>query len=405
MTCEWSKQFNHPSIQHPKFTIQPIHNSKFRLTFAAMKYFIVAGEASGDLHGANLIKAIKLKDTQAEFQFWGGDLMQAQANGLLMHYKQTSIMGFVEVLLKIRTILGFIATCKRQILAFKPDVVILIDYPGFNLRIAAFAKHHGIKTVYYIAPKVWAWKENRAKKLEKFVDELLIIFPFEIAYFKKWKVKTSYIGNPLLDEINNFTADDHFKEKNNISADKPIIALLPGSRKQEISATLPNMMKLADAYPQFEFIICAAPAIKPDFYTPFLSANTKIIYNKTYEVLHLAKAAIVCSGTATLETALFNVPQVCAYVANNVSYFIAKQFVKIKYISLVNLNLNKAAITELIQDDYTLENLKNEFEAILPNGKKHQVLMNDYLTLTKELNKLGASNNAAQIITDLITKK
>ena len=369
-----------------------------------MKYFIVAGEASGDLHGANLIKAIKQKDAQAEFQFWGGDLMQAQANGLLMHYNQTAIMGFVEVLLKIRTILGFLTLCKKQITAFKPDVVILIDYPGFNLRIAEFAKQQHIKTVYYIAPKVWAWKENRAKKLEKFVDELLLIFPFEVSYFKKWQVKASYIGNPLLDEINAFVPDPDFKTKNNLSPQKPIIALLPGSRKQEISTTLPNMMLLAQAYSNYEFVICAAPSIKPEFYQTFIGPNTKIIYNKTYEILHLAKAAIVCSGTATLETALFKVPQVCAYVANQISYVIAKQFVKIKYISLVNLNLDKPAITELIQHDYTLEKLKLEFEAILPTGNKYEALMQDYSTLATELNKQGASNNAAQIITDLIKK-
>lgn len=367
-----------------------------------MKYFIVAGEASGDLHGANLIKAIKQKDSQAEFQFWGGDLMSAQANGLLMHYNQTAIMGFVEVLLKIKTILGFIALCKKQILAFKPDVVILIDYPGFNLRIAQFAKQQQIKTVYYIAPKVWAWKENRAKKLEKFVDELLLIFPFEIDYFKKWQVKATYVGNPLLDEINAFKPNPDFKTQNNLSAQKPIIALLPGSRKQEISTTLPNMMMLANDYPDYEFVICAAPSIKPEFYQSFINSNTKIIYNQTYEVLHLAKAAIVCSGTATLETALFNVPQVCAYVANQISYVIAKQFVKIKYISLINLNLDKPAITELIQQDYTLPKLKQEFEAILPNGNKHQTLMQDYHTLQNILNKQGASNNAAQIITSLV---
>jgi lipid-A-disaccharide synthase len=370
-----------------------------------MKYFIVAGEASGDLHGANLIKAIKQKDSQAEFQFWGGNLMQAQTNGLLMHYNKTAIMGFVEVLLKIRTILGFIALCKKQILAFKPDVVIMIDYPGFNLRIAQFAKQQNIKTVYYIAPKVWAWKENRAKKLEQFVDELLLIFPFEVTYFKKWHVKATYIGNPLLDEINSFTPDPDFETKNKLAKNKSIIALLPGSRKQEISATLPTMMKLAEAYKNFDFVICGAPSINPEFYKTFIGTNTKIIYNKTYEVLHLAKAAIVCSGTATLETALFKVPQVCAYVANNITYFIAKQFVKIKYISLVNLNLNKPVITELIQHDYTLEKLKLAFEAILPNGNNHTTLMNNYQTLAKELNKQGASNNAAQIIIDLITKK
>lgn len=369
-----------------------------------MKYFIIAGEASGDLHGANLMKAIQQKDEQAEFQFWGGDLMHAQAKGLLMHFRQTAIMGFVEVLLKIRTILGFIAVCKKQIDAYQPDVVILIDYAGFNLRIAQFAKQKGYKVVYYIAPKVWAWNEKRAKKLEKFVDELLLIFPFEVEYFKKWKVKASYVGNPLLDEVNAFKPDATFCEANHIDSKKDIIALLPGSRKQEIKTMLPNMMKLAQAYPQYEFVICAAPSIKPDFYQTFIGTNTKIIYNKTYEVLHLAKAAIVCSGTATLETALFNVPQVCAYVGSPISYFLAKQFVKIKYVSLVNINLDKELLKELIQHDYTLANLKQEFEAILPNGNKNANLMEEYKNLQAILNKQGASNNAAQIIIDLVKK-
>ncbi|MES2381635.1 MAG: lipid-A-disaccharide synthase [Bacteroidota bacterium] len=363
-----------------------------------MKYFIVAGEASGDLHGANLIKAIKEKDATAEFRFWGGDLMSKQANGLLMHYKNTSIMGFIEVILKIRTILNFISLCKKQIDFFNPDKVILIDYPGFNLRIAEYAKNKGYEVTYYIAPKVWAWKENRAKKLELFVDKLLLIFPFEVDYFKKWKVNATYIGNPLLDEINAFKPNPTFKKENHLDESKPIIALLPGSRKQEISTTLPNMMLLASKYHQFEFVICAAPAIPEEFYQKFIGPNTKIIYNQTYEVLALAKAAVVCSGTATLETALFNVPQVCGYVANSISYLIAKQFVKIKYISLVNLNLDKNAIVELIQHDYNLQNLQTAFEAILPEGKNYQALMNDYKNLQHILNKQGASKNAADII-------
>jgi len=365
-----------------------------------MKYFLIAGEASGDLHGANLIKAIKQKDAAALFQFWGGDLMAAQAPGLAVHYKNTSIMGLVEVLMKLRTILSNIKKCKEQILVFKPDVVVLIDYPGFNLRIAEFCKKNQIKVAYYIAPKVWAWKENRAKKLEQFVDELLLIFPFETDYFKKWKVNATYVGNPLLDEIHQFKSDEHFISKNQLSA-KPIIALLPGSRKQEIEKILPLMMQIAASYKEYQFVVAGAPSIEADFYKQFLEHNSKIVFTQTYDLLSRSTAAIVCSGTATLEAALFNVPQVCGYVANAITYAIGRPFVKVKYISLVNLILDKPSITELIQKDFNLTKLQEEFEQILPHGARHTQLISDYNELKRILGKEGASDRAAEKITTL----
>ncbi len=365
-----------------------------------MKYFIVAGEASGDLHGANLIKSIKQKDNSAQFNFWGGDKMAHQAQGLLMHYKNVSIMGFVEVLMNIRSIFANINLCQKQISSFAPDVVILIDYPGFNLRIAEFCKSKGIKVVYYISPKVWAWKENRAKKLEKFVDLLLLIFPFEVDYFKKWDVKTAYVGNPLMDEIHQFNPNPSFRKRNQLS-EKPIIALLPGSRKQEIKTTLPLMIKLAQSYPNYQFLVAGAPSISKDFYAAYENQNVKIIYNQTYDILSHSIAAIVCSGTATLETALFNIPQVCAYVAHPISYRIAKMLVKIKYISLVNLNLNREAICELIQSDFNETRLKLEFEAIMPNGNKRDILLSDYVTL-RNLFGVGASDKATSEILKLL---
>ena len=366
-----------------------------------MKYFLIAGEASGDLHGANLIKAIKQKDPHAIFNYWGGDLMQNEASGLLMHYKKVSIMGFVEVLLNLRFILGNINLCKQQIDAFKPDVVILIDYPGFNLRIAEFCKLKNIKTAYYIAPKIWAWKENRGKKLEKFVDLLLLIFPFEVSYFKKWSVKTKYVGNPLLDAIAVHKPDEDFK-LTHVNNQKPIIALLPGSRKQEINRILPLMLQVVNRFPNHQFIIGGAPGLEPSFYQPFLNQQVKVVFGKTYDLMMHASGAIVCSGTATLETALYNVPQVCGYVANPISYRIARMLVKnIKYISLVNLCLNKAAIVELIQNDFTIDSVTDELKAVLPGGNKHQRLMHDYQTLRTDLGGEGASEKAAEAIIGL----
>ncbi len=369
-----------------------------------MKYFIVAGEASGDLHGANLIKSIKQKDHSAQFSFWGGDKMASQAQGLLMHYNNVSIMGFVEVLMNLRSIFANMDLCKKQIISFAPDVVILIDYPGFNLRIAEYCKDKGIKVVYYISPKVWAWKENRAKKLEKYVDLLLLIFPFEVDYFKKWKVKTAYVGNPLMDEIHQFSPNPTFRKQNQLS-EKPIIALLPGSRKQEIKTTLPLMIKLAQSYSDYQFLVAGAPSISKDFYAAYENENenenVKIIYNQTYDILSQSTAAIVCSGTATLETALFNIPQVCAYVAHPVSYMIAKMLVKIKFISLVNLNLDREVICELIQDDFNENRLKLEFVAVMPNGNKREILLKDYASL-RDLFGVGASNNAASEILKLL---
>lgn len=370
-----------------------------------MKYFLIAGEASGDLHGANLIKAIRQKDPQSTFQFWGGDLMQAQAEGLLVHYKDVTIMGFIEVALNLKRIFRNIALCKQQIEEFKPDVVILIDYPGFNLRIAEFCKQQGIKTAYYIAPKIWAWKESRGKKLEQFVDRLLLIFPFEVSYFKKWKVDSVYVGNPLIDAIQAHLAN-HQSVPSFKQGDNPIVALMPGSRKQEISKILPVMLQVVHRFPQYHFIIAGAPGIQPEFYKPWLNEQVEVVFGKTYQLLQHSTAALVCSGTATLETALFDVPQVCGYVANPVSYRIARLLVKnIKYISLVNLCLDKPAITELIQADFNAEKIEQELKAILPGGSKHKVLLSDYAHLKALLGHEGASSKAADSIINLAYKK
>ncbi|MES2779563.1 MAG: lipid-A-disaccharide synthase [Bacteroidota bacterium] len=366
-----------------------------------MKYFIIAGEASGDLHGSNLIKAIKQQDAGAEFQFWGGDEMNAQAKGLLKHYKEVAIMGFVEVVMNLRTIFSNIDTCKNQIDTFNPDVVILIDYPGFNLRIAEYCKGKNIKTVYYISPKVWAWKENRARKLEQFVDKLLLIFPFEVEYFKKWNVNATFVGNPLLDAIEQFVPNPAFKIKHSLD-NRLIIALMPGSRKQEISKILPMMIEATERYTDYQLVIAGAPGMDPGFYKPYLNKRVSIVFNETYDLLNLSTAAVVCSGTATLETALFNVPQVCGYIANSISYAIAKLLVNIKYISLVNLNLNRNCITELIQKDFSVAKLTYELDKVLPNGSERERMLKDYAELRTILGGEGASSRAAKEIISLM---
>ncbi|MCA0427016.1 MAG: lipid-A-disaccharide synthase [Bacteroidetes bacterium] len=365
-----------------------------------MNYFIIAGEASGDLHGARLIQAIQEKDLQANFKFWGGDLMAAQApGGLITHYRENAIMGFVEVVMNLGKIKKNFTACKQAILHFKPDVVILIDYPGFNLRMAEFCKKQGIKTVYFIAPKVWAWKENRAKQLEKNVDLLLLIFPFEVDYFKKWKINTRYVGNPLLDEIADFISHKPIEIS---AANKPLLALLPGSRKQELAKMLPIMLQTLKRFPEFDAVICGAPGLDASAYQPYLSDGVKLEFGKTYEIVSKATAALVCSGTATLETALLGIPQVCGYKANPISMRIAKLLVKVKFISLVNLNLNRAAIPELIQEDFNPERVEMELRALMPGGEKHDQLLNDYQELKTVFGSTGADKRAADAVLELL---
>jgi lipid-A-disaccharide synthase len=367
-----------------------------------MKYFIISGEASGDLHGANLIKQILRKDSASKVYCWGGNAMQQSGANFLKHYNEYSVMGFVEVLLNVKKIKQAINQCKQDILNHKPDVVILIDFPGFNLRIAEFCKKHHIKVVYYIAPKVWAWKESRVKKLELYVDLLLIIFPFERDYFSKFKINYEYVGNPLLDEIATFRKNPNFRLENQLDA-RPIIALLPGSRKQEIKRMMPVMNELSRHLPAYQFVVAGAPAVSTDYYNKYLVDECKLITNQTYQLLAHAHAAIVCSGTATLETALFNVPQVCGYRANTLSYFIAKMLVKIKYISLVNLCMNKSVITELIQFDWNFGRVHDELKRVLDESTERMQMLNNYALLKEALGGSGASDKSADAITRLIS--
>lgn len=357
-----------------------------------MKYYIIAGEASGDLHGSNLIKQLKLKDPNAQFTCWGGDAMQAAGATLVKHYRELAFMGFAEVLMNIRTILNNLFFCKQDILDNKPDVLILIDYPGFNLRIAQWAKKQGIQVVYYISPQVWAWKENRVKKIKQCVDLMLVILPFEKPFYDKWNYEVTFVGHPLLDAL------DHLPE-NKLHYDKPVIALLPGSRKQEIKAMLPVMLEVIPLFPEYTFVIAQAPSQPDELYNELIeNSDVTLVKSNTYSLLQKATAALVTSGTATLETALFGVPQVVCYKANSISYVIAKQLVKIKYISLVNLILDKPSVTELIQNDLNMERLSNELKLILTT--KREAILKDYSTLKTVLGTSGASAKAAEAIVE-----
>lgn len=366
-----------------------------------MKYYVIAGEASGDLHGSNLIKHIYKLDKQANIRCWGGDLMQAEGATVVKHYKDLAFMGFVEVLFNLRTILKNLAFCKKDIFAFKPDVIVLIDYPGFNIKIAEWAKRQKFKIIYYISPQVWAWKEQRVKTIKKCVDKMLVILPFEKDYYQKWDYKVEYVGHPLIEVIEQFKTTDHKP----LHSDKRIIALLPGSRKQEINIKLPIMLKVSSSFPDCQFIVAKAPGLQDDFYNPFMEPykNVSAISNQTYNLLNQALAALVTSGTATLETALFGVPEVVCYKGNPISYQIAKRVIKVKYISLVNLIMDKPVVKELIQNDLTTESCIKELKELLHNDQRRTQLQKDYAALKDLLSQGGhASANAAEIIMDFI---
>ncbi|MEP5830873.1 MAG: lipid-A-disaccharide synthase [Maribacter dokdonensis] len=366
-----------------------------------MKYYIIAGEASGDLHGSNLIKAIMAQDGDAQIRCWGGDLMQHAGGTLVKHYKELAFMGFLEVLMNLNAIFKNIKFCKQDIATFQPDAIIFIDYSGFNLRIAKWAKEHNFLTNYYISPQIWASREGRIEKIKATVDHMYVILPFEKEFYeKKHNFPVNFVGHPLLDAIANrpILNESEFRAQNSLDLEKPIIALLPGSRKQEVQKMLSVMLSLTSDFSDYEFVIAGAPSLDKDFYASFLKdANVKFIQNKTYDLLTVSKAALVTSGTATLETALFKVPQVVCYKANWISYQIAKRIITLEYISLVNLIMQKEVVKELIQDDLTKQNLKKELSLIL-NGEARAKQLSSYNELIKKLGGAGASSNAASLI-------
>ncbi|WP_461532435.1 lipid-A-disaccharide synthase [Sinomicrobium sp.] len=366
-----------------------------------MKYYIIAGEASGDLHASNLMKALKEADKNADFRFWGGELMNSVGGTLVKHYKDLAFMGFAEVLMNIRTILGNINFCKKDIAQYNPDVIVFIDYPGFNMRIAKWARKQGFRTHYYISPQLWAWKENRIKAIKRDIDHMYVILPFEKDFYeKKHHYPVDFVGHPLIDAIAQLPVVDEleFRKKYQLDPKKPIIALLPGSRKQEIRKMLSVMLEMPHHFPNYQFVIAGAPGQEREFYTPFLKdSNINLIQNKTYHLLSVATAALVTSGTATLETALFKVPEIVCYKGNWISYQIARRIITLKYISLVNLVMDKEVVTELIQGDLNRKRLKTELEKLLTSEKREQIFL-DYHELEKELGGQGASKKTAELI-------
>lgn len=365
-----------------------------------MKYYIIAGEASGDLHGANLMKALLDKDPAADFRFWGGDRMAKVGGTLVKHYRELAFMGFWEVLTNLRTILKNIDYCKKDIANFKPDVLIFIDYPGFNMRIAKWAKQQHIPTHYYISPQIWAWKENRIKAIKRDVDFMYVILPFEKAFYEqKHQYPVHFVGHPLLDAIAQREEVDAetFKSENGLDS-RPIIALLPGSRKQEIAKMLKIMLSVVDDYHQYQFVIAGAPSIDYEFYQQFIKEeNVHFVSGKTYDLLSVSYAALVTSGTATLETALLNVPEVVCYKGSWLSYHIAKRIIKLKYISLVNLIMDKPVVTELIQGDLTKKNLEKELDKLFTYTRRYEIFK-DYVLLREKLGGEGASEKTAALI-------
>jgi lipid-A-disaccharide synthase len=369
-----------------------------------MNYYIIAGEASGDLHGSNLIREIRKLDGIANIRCWGGDMMEQQGAEVVRHYRDLAFMGFVEVVTNLRTIFRNLKFCKEDILAFKPDAVILIDYPGFNMRIAAWAKKQGIPVIFYISPQIWAWKENRVKQIRLTVDKMLVILPFEKAFYKKWDFDVEYVGHPLVDVIEQkmSEAEPLTTQVSPLQAER-IVAILPGSRKQEVLKKLPVMLEASRHFPDYRFIVAKASSLPDEFYQPFLNAfpHTRTIRNNTYTLLMQAKAALVTSGTATLETALFGVPQVVCYKGSALSYQIAKRLIKVKYISLVNLIMNKPVVKELIQDEMNAGNLRIELDRILHDEGRIIAIRQDYAALRRLLSEGGnASQKAAKSIVE-----
>ena len=374
-----------------------------------MKYFIIAGEQSGDLHGSNLVKALFKSDKNAEIKCWGGDLMESAGAELLMHYKKTAFMGFLVIVKNLSVIKRNLALCSRQISEFKPDVVILIDYPGFNFRIARFASKSGYRVFYYISPKLWAWKESRVERVRKYVDRMYIIFPFEVDFYRKHNIGVEYMGNPLMDETEKKLKDfkSHGDIRGSLGLDKrPIVALLAGSRNHEVANILPEMMKAMPHFPDYQFVIAGVKNLPDELYKRIIGNNpVRIVNDKTYEILFLAEAALVASGTATLEAALFGVPQVVCFKGDTVSMLIAWAVIKVKYISLVNLITGYEAVKELIQFKLNEKNIVAELKAILPGGSKRERMLGDYNKVRKILGPAGASERVAEDMVKVLKGK
>lgn len=372
-----------------------------------MKYYLIAGEASGDLHASNLMHALTIEDPKAEFRFFGGDLMQKQGGTLVKHYRDMAFMGGWEVLKNLGTISKNFKLCKADLLNYKPDVLILVDYGGFNLRMAAFAKKHGIKVFYYISPKIWAWREGRVKKIKAFVDRMFCILPFEVEFYKKHQYTVDYVGNPVMDAVEKSLANSQINQEliDEFGSDeKPLVALLAGSRKQEIERLLPVMIQVAESFPDFRFVLAGAPSIEPEMYQRYL-ANTSavsVVYDKTYDLLKMSYAALVTSGTATLETALLNVPEVVVYKTNPFNYHVGKLFVKIKFFSLVNLIAGHEVVKELLQQNL-YDGICLELSQLLYDDEYRDQMFKNYKQLRQTLGNEPVSSKTARLMVSYLT--
>lgn len=362
-----------------------------------MKYYIISGERSGDLHASNLIKSIKSLDGEADFRGMGGDYSEKQGLSLCAHYEEVALMGFIEVVFGFRKVLKYLSLVKKDILNYRPDVVILVDYGGFNMKIASFAKSHKLEVHYYIPPKVWAWNQKRAYKIKQYTDKVYSILPFETAFFAKFGVDAHYVGNPLLDEIAKFEPHPFFHQKNELNY-QPIIALLPGSRKQELNNMMDVMLEVVKSFPNAQFIIAGVSNLSKELYQPAIRAGLKVVFDQTYDLLHHATAAIVTSGTATLETALFRVPQVVVYKTSGLSYAIAKKLIRVPFISLVNLIAEREVVKELIQGDFNVKRLTSELNHILSNIQHKASILNGYDEVKEKLGTQSASETTAHLI-------
>jgi lipid-A-disaccharide synthase len=381
-----------------------IRNLKSTIRNQKMKYYIIAGERSGDLHGSNLIKGIRKNDPDAQIRAWGGDMMQEAGAEIVKHYRDLAFMGFFEVIKNLPTILGFLSFCKKDIKNFQPDVVILIDYAGFNMRVAKFAKTNGFKTFYYISPKVWAWNQSRALKIKQFVDKMFVIFPFEKNFFQKFDYEVEYVGNPLFDAIDDFTPNPNFRKDTRLGQ-KPIIALLPGSRKQEVETMLGLMMSQVYEFPDYQFVVGAVSNLPKELYARWQSIfPVKIVMDDAYNLLSVADAALVTSGTATLETALFNIPQVVCYKGGWAAYQVYKRVIRVPFVSLVNLIAGREVVKELLQNDLTKENLFTELSKITINQTTRQNQLDGYAEIKNILGEKGASERTGKLMVEELRK-
>lgn len=368
-----------------------------------MKYYIVAGEKSGDLHGSNLIKAIRQEDPDASIRGIGGELMAHEGMSMFMHFHKINFFGFYEVFKNLITIYKVFKQTEKDVLSFNPDVIILIDFAGFNLRMAKFAKKNGIKVFYYISPKVWAWNTGRANKIKKLVDHMFVILPFEVPFYKQFGYEVDYVGNPIMDSISSFKSNEHFISENKLG-DKPIVALLPGSRPAEVASLLEMMVELAGKFENYQFVVAAVSSLPVDYYDKAKQNGIKLVFDQTYDLLAVSEAAIVASGTATLETGLFNIPQVVVYKVSAISYAIAKRLVKVRDIALVNLVTDKIIVKTLLQNELTISNLENELKKVLVGGSERDRVLFEYEKLRNEIGSPGASLKAGSLMVKYLQK-